>query len=103
MSLIRSKRLDHRYNGVQWFSHLVEPVQRINPNNLTPYNRAHKIKVFSEVRQWCWVTYGPSVELGLYNDNPFANELWSWDIEHGNLRIYIKSDKELSLLLLKWA
>jgi len=108
MNKFKIKKLDARYNGSTWFKYLIEP-GRFDPRSIygsgiNSYSQTRNEKniVFSEIRKWCWETYGASVELGLYNDNPLANQLWSWDTEHSYLRIYLKGDKELVLFELKW-
>ena len=66
---------------------------------------------FHEWRNWCWQTWGPSKELpswleDLRNPNTIAvshNENWCWQNDQFATRIYLRTDKDLSLFLLKWS
>jgi len=66
---------------------------------------------FYEWRNWCWQTWGPSKELqhwleDLRNPNQLAvshNEQWCWQNDEYATRIYLRTDKELSIFLLKWS
>lgn len=62
---------------------------------------------------WCWETWGPSkiihdwyedFKSGVVKSDAFAhNEHWVYEIrEVGGNRIFLRSDNELSLFLLKW-
>jgi hypothetical protein len=96
------KYLDKRYNGSRHFNYVLEPINSTN-HRYVIFSKGERILKFSKIREWMWATYGPSVELSIYESNECANPLWSWDTDNGNLRIYIKSDKELAFLQLKWS
>lgn len=76
---------------------------------------------FTQVQKWFFETYGWSAEIRQYADivnwvnnnnrllrgNPLelpdeCNPCWSWTNGYDDLRIYVKSDKELNFFQLKW-
>ena len=82
-------KLDRRHNGHTWYKYYITP-------NIYEYQESRQL--LTDLRNWCWVTYGPSSELG-WNK---PGSLWAWDTEHGNKRIYLKSDAEMTLFKLKY-
>ena len=83
------KKLDSRYNGYPYFSHMIQPNRSMSS---APYTVLwERQNEFITMREWFWTTFGPSRELKFYRA----------DSEH-NLRIYVK-EKELHWFLLKWA
>ena len=94
------KRLDSRYNGYPSFSHMIQP-DRIIPNASYTTVQA-RYNEFIAMREWFWITFGPSRELKFYRAaDPVCADLgWAWDSEH-HLRIYVQ-EKELNWFLLKW-
>src|ERR1035437_5855301 len=65
-------------------------------------------QTFFDIRKWCWETWGASKELPewLNDDSPEAtcrNEYWCWKLSDLNRRIYLRTDKELFMLKLRWA
>ena len=83
-------KLDKRFSGHTLYKYSVSP-------STYEYTQS-KIDLIA-VRNWCWATYGPSAELG-WNS---PGSIWAWDTEHGNKRIYLKSDEELTLFALKFS
>jgi hypothetical protein len=93
-SLFKIKKLDGRYDGHRWFKYRVEMGFYIGRAN-----------VLTEVRNWLWNTWGPSVEIHLYAavDENLSNNHWAWDTRNKNFYMYLASDKELTLFQLKWS
>lgn len=85
----RVVKLDGRHTGSHMFKYY------INPRGISTY--AISRPLFNDWRAWCWDQWGPSGE----RDWPM-NERWAWDTEHHHMRIYLGSDKELSMFHLKW-
>jgi hypothetical protein len=82
-------KLDKRHNGYTWYKYY------INPESRDFWQSRAEV---TEIRNWFWATYGPASELG-WNAK---GDIWAWDTEHGNKRIYLKSDEELTLFTLKF-
>jgi hypothetical protein len=82
-------KLDRRHNGHTEFKYSISP---------TPRDYIESRRLLTELRIWCWTTFGPSSELG-WSETP---QLWAWDTEHGNKRIYLKSDAEMTFFKLKF-
>lgn len=107
-----TKKLDGRYHGSRFFKYLLQPTKRWTPFYVQSGNyivqlrnyREESEEHFSLIRQWCWETWGPAVELELCSEkNKVFNPQWSWSTKDENLRIYLQSTKELSLYYLKWS
>jgi hypothetical protein len=94
-------QLDKRYAGSQLFKWMVD-FSSVHMD----FNRRQN---FQKIRIWCWETFGPSAELdlvwGIYTGHdPFeATDRWSWRTENSELRIYFKSNAELSMFKLQWS
>lgn len=67
---------------------------------------------FFMIRDWCWKTWGSSKEIHNWIDDNVTNynrylhsqnEHWSWGNENYKPRIYLRTEKELSLYLLTWS
>jgi len=66
--------------------------------------------MFLEVRQWCWDTWGSTVEYFWYNEykrSPACNSAWCFDTDYSNTRrktgvIYLATDQEMDLFYIKW-
>jgi hypothetical protein len=90
----KGTKLDGRYTGYPWFSHYVTVTQ---PRGIT-YNQT-SIKLFNEIRNWCWETWGPSCELYDYDylrrsadkasEDKDVNPYWSWFVKNNVRRIYL--------------
>lgn len=94
-------KLDKRHSGNQLFNYRIE----FNGD----YRSRHEN--YCLIRQWCWNTFGPSLERDLYlkySTSVFGNimePVWCFHYDHGFDRalVYLKGDKETTLLLLKWS
>ena len=90
-------RLDKRYGGHTAFKYAISPISK---------EFIQRQQDFRSVRNWAWDTYGPSAERDWvlsqsHIDN--TQPTWAWDTEHGNTRLYLKSDAELTLFELKFS
>ena len=92
MKTYRVKQLTRQYNGHTHFKYIIQPTEK---NILIARNQ------LAEWREWCWQTWGPGREL-LWSITATPHAVWSWDSEHDNKRIYLKSDAELVLFELKF-
>ena len=92
MKNYKVKRLTRQYNGYDKFKYLVQPAA---------FNLLTTRQQLVEWREWCWKIWGPSREL-LWSITATPDAVWSWCTEHGNRRIYLKSDAELVLFELKF-
>ena len=103
----KPKKLDKRYNGSDSFKYLIDvkkaiPAQTVPPSYYSLASMSEKRIEFVKMRQWAWETWGPSCEIAFY-DQLEKDYVWSRDQENDHLRIYLKTEKELSWFLLKWA
>ena len=96
MSIQKVQKLDKRHGGRLLFKYYIQPAVVIG-------DYAGQKRTFHAWRTWCWETFGPGAErdmaLLLRNENEWH---WAWDIEHGNVRLYLKGDEELSWFTLRW-
>ena len=103
--MLKITRLDRRHNGYNVFKYIVEVDIPLSSG------RDQRRAKFKELRVWLWENFGPGCELGFVTLN-FANdkvdgvidsrERWAWDTEYKAMRLYIKTDAEMTLLKLKW-
>ena len=56
--------------------------------------------LFCNIRDWCWIQWGPSSELEFWT--PGRNACWCWITDEWRMRIYFASDKEYQWFILKW-
>jgi hypothetical protein len=96
--MIKITKLDRRYNGYRWFKYIVE---------VDIIDRHERIEKFKEIRAWLWDTLGPGSELDMCAITAATGykgiaEPWAWQTSHGERRLYIKTDADLTLLKLKW-
>lgn len=84
-------QLDGRYAGGSNFQYAIEFT--------TPHKEA---KLFCEVREWCWTTFGPSRELKFvgYKEGEYV---WCFMTDNYRTRIYLKSKKELEWFTIRWS
>lgn len=92
MKNYKVKRLTRQYNGHTRFKYVVQPAT---------FDLLTTRQQLVEWREWCWTTWGPSREL-LWSIAGTPDAVWSWDTEHSNRRIYLKTDAELVLFELKF-
>ena len=86
------KRLTRQYNGYDSYKYVIQPVR---------CSETVARDLLSHWRAWCWTTWGPGREL-LWSITTTPGAVWAWDSDHGNKRIYLKSDAELVLFELKF-
>ena len=89
MQKYKVTKLDRRHNGYSFYKYSISPIER-------DYIKSRQDLI--ELRNCCWETYGPGAEIGWIQNN----NTWAWDTEHGNKRLYVKSDTELIFLELKF-
>ena len=70
---------------------LVQLVQLVRRNSTATSNLLTPQQQLAEWREWCWATWGPGREL-LWSITATPDAAWAWDTEHGNRRIYLKTD-----------
>ncbi len=95
--------LDGRHNGYGDFMYSVESDSKM----LAGYKKTNKA-MYLIIRTWMHDTFGNSIPLGyngigkmLMSEYPtIMNGSWAYDDERR--RIYLRSDKELTLFKLKW-
>ena len=74
----------------------------------------NRIALFKEWRAWCWTVFGPGVErkwitVGPEDAGPngecrmVSKDRWAWHTEGDEMRLYFKSDAEMSFFTLKHA
>jgi hypothetical protein len=97
----KAKKLDKRFNGGDRFKYMVDvSVSRASDGMWA--DRIHKIEEYVNIRIWAWQTWGESCEISSYMTLR-KDYVWSWDSAHDNMRVYLKSDKELAWFQLKWS
>lgn len=102
------KKLDRRNTG---FSDWKYYVNRPSRSNHIVYLSLYECQqIFFSWREWCWQTWGPSKELEDWledtrhtNHAVSHNEHWCFQNRDYATRIYLRSDKELSMFLLRWS
>jgi hypothetical protein len=103
------KKLDGRYAHNRHFDYCVE----FSRNQFGPVEfhtaMAWMIETYgysAEVRDFMWIRsmLEKRQQFNVPNSNvpAFINPLWSWTNGSNNLRLYMKSEKELSFFKLKW-
>ena len=70
------------------------------------HGKDERINRYKELRAWLWDSFGPGCELDYVtlSFTPSMNpvERWAWRTDNGHMRLYLRSDEELTLLKLKW-
>lgn len=111
--MIKAKvtKTDRRHNGHNIMKYIVEPDWGLGTS------KDDRICWFKDMRAWLWENYGPGCELKhvmlTFNktpdvlvcpEDPSINsvERWAWDTEFGHMRLYLKSDAELTFFNLKF-
>jgi len=96
---IKVKRTNQQWKSFPSFKHCVEFSRQYNYENYWEYYNA---------QQWCWDNMGPSINLDILQElsrtNHSMDQVWAYQPKTNMYpcRIYLKSDKELELFLLKW-
>ena len=96
---MKIKKLDRRMNGYGNFKYGVDFTKDWQSDSR-----------FDKVREWCWATFGPSVEYDIWEElsspRETRNDKWAWDRGQYNKSwrciIYLKSDQEANWLKLRW-
>ena len=88
------QKLDGRHNGSDRFAYRVEFY-------------SNQIRLFIQVREWCWDTWGSSCELDqAYDDNWISKKelfwCWRYDVHPSGRYLYFKTYNEASVYSLKW-
>lgn len=86
---IKIHKLDARFNGFGSFTRMIDYRLWLGRHQL-----------FMQHRLWFWDQFGPGCELGFLKYQ-LLQPLWTWDTEHGHLRLYT-NEKELGWFQLKW-
>ena len=107
----RIRRLDGRYSYKEFFQYCI-----IFNNVMAP--KYKDIESFNNCLQWFTKTYGPSTEIRQWRNihryyytmgisflddtiiPAYVNRNWSWTNGYEDLRIYVKSNKELGFFKL---
>ena len=82
------KRLDRRHKGYETFKYCET-------------FRTAQLEDFFEKRNWCWVQFGPGIEID-YALKLKKSIKWAWLIDDWRTRIYFATEKEYEWFLLKW-
>jgi hypothetical protein len=101
---IAIKKTDKRMSGGDRFRYYVD-IKLVG----FPPGSPNTINKFFELRSWCWETWGPSREVdqyhikkeGWYDQDLSTN--WSWINDQHKVRLYLASDAEAALFMLKWS
>jgi len=78
------------------------------------WGKENRLAQFMEYRNWCWEMFGPGVErkwitVGPEDAGPngqcqmVSKDRWAWHTEGDEMRLYFKSDAEMSFFTLKHA
>lgn len=82
-------KLTKQFSGHQYFKYCV--------------NYTYKdYQQYIDQREWCWTTWGPSVELEFYRRNRNPNPHWAWIVDNHRVRLYLGSDQDASYFALRW-
>lgn len=102
------KRLDKRNTGYgHWEYYINRPSRSYRTAFMSLYESQ---QVFFSWREWCWQTWGAGKELDDWledlrhtGDPSSHNEHWCFQNNEYGSRIYLRTDKELSMFLLRWS
>ena len=106
-------KLDRRHNGYTIMKYMVEIDHRSTPIGTSKDDR---VQWFKDMRVWLWENYGPgceldymTIKLGTSSDKTESSdfgiptvERWAWQTSFGHMRIYLKSDAEMTFFKLKF-
>jgi len=101
-------KMDSRYKGFPEFKYCIDGKSKFKGIGGKDTSRK---ELFYLWRIWCWDTWGPSKELNdwledqrdLLHIHIASNHSWCWVNDDFATRIYLRTDSELTLFLLKWA
>jgi len=100
MAEFKIKKMDARYNGSGYFTHVIDYGGKYG-TSLT----------FQQHRVWFWESFGPSCEieafmrLGKNNHSQpdCISGQWAWNTEFGNRKLYVRDDAMLAFFTLKFS
>jgi hypothetical protein len=108
--MIKAKitKTDRRHNGHNIMQYIVE-ADYGGPSD----SKDDRIRWFKDMRRQFLENYGPGCELKWValrpvDDGPNGEcrmepqERWAWDTEFGHMRLYLKSDAEMTFFTLKY-
>ena len=100
---IKIVQLDARFAGHGQFKYLVESTS--NYKTGYPLGYLDNIKVAHEWRNWCWETFGPSIEREWIVNEKFRDYAYKWCWHNGprDCKIYLLGDDELAWFNLRWS
>lgn len=96
---IKITKTNYRHKAHDIFAYYVTP-----QHSFLPYaSSSSKSFEFNQWRIWAWETWGPSAE----RDSSFVRgwkdkPVWAWHTEDSQLRIYLRTEKELNWFKLRW-
>jgi hypothetical protein len=93
-------KLDKRHSSHKIMKYHIEVTYDI-------WGSKNRVAQFMVYRNWCWKTFGPGVERKWIMLRPGVDGMesinsWAWHTEHEEMRLYLKSDAELTLFNLKF-
>lgn len=106
MSDIEIIKLDKRHNGNEHFRYALRPSAVSKTSSSWD-----RIRLWRDIRAWCWATWGASLELAEWEEEhnynlsglrPDQNQHWAWANDGHTRKIYLKTDKELVIYKLRW-
>lgn len=104
-------KTDRRHNGHNIMKYIVEPDWDLGTS------KDDRIQWFKNMRTELWGNFGPGSELKFVTltfdkkpnvlicpEDPSIRsvERWAWDTEFGHMRLYLKSDAEMTFFRLKY-
>jgi len=101
--------MDARFKGYPiWKYYIARPLR--GSNTVGTVTRYESYQLFHAWRDWAWNTWGSSKEMGDWLEDIIHphlavshNESWCWLNDGNDSRIYLRTDAELTLFLLRWA
>jgi hypothetical protein len=101
--------MDARFKGFPiWKYYVARPLRGSNTVGIT--TRYESYQLFHAWREWSWSTWGPSKEIGDWLEDikhphlaTSHNASWCWLNDGNDSRIYLRTDAELTLFLLRWS
>lgn len=111
MSKVIYKKLDKRNSGYPIWKYYINRPRSLFSNRVSLFESNQRFYIW---RAWCWETWGPSKELAAWIvDSQHTgiempecqNEHWTWISDQYQYinRIYLRSDEELSMFILRWS
>ena len=100
MAEFKIKKIDARYNGSGYFTHVIDYGGKYG-TSLT----------FQQHRVWFWESFGPSCEIEAFmrlgkNNHSQPDCIsgnWAWNTEFGNRKLYVRDESTLAFFTLKFS